>query len=172
MNRRYVLSVLVDNHAGVLSRVVGLFSRRGFNISSLTVGETTDSTISRITIMLFGDEYILDQIKKQLNKLEDVRTITEIKQDEGVFRELVLIKVEADDKTRPSIVEIANIFRAKVVDIATDSLTMEITGELSKAQAFIELMEPYKIKEIARTGLTALQRGSRELNKHTMCEED
>ncbi len=172
MNRRYILSVLVENRPGVLSRVVGLFSRRGYNISSLTVGETENNSISRITILLYGDEYILDQIKKQLSKLEDVISITELKTDSAVFRELILIKVQCDDKTRPSIVEIANIFRAKVIDISKETLTMEITGEQNKSQAFIDMMQPFGIKEIARTGLTALERGSAELNKHNKYEEN
>lgn len=172
MDRRYVLSVLVENHAGVLSRVAGLFSRRGYNISSLTVGETENKDISRITILLFGDEYILEQIKKQLGKLEDVISITELRSDKAVFRELILIKVETNDQNRPSVVEIANIFRAKVVDISKDTLTMEITGEQNKSQAFIEMMKPFGIKEIARTGLTALERGNAELNKHNKFEEN
>lgn len=172
MNRRYVLSVLVENHSGVLSRIAGLFSRRGYNITSLTVGETENREISRVTIELYGDEYILEQIKKQLSKLEDVIKIMELKHDRAVFRELVLIKVAADDTTRPSIVEIANIFRAKVVDISKDSLTMEITGEQSKSAAFIELMTSYGIKEIARTGITALERGSMELKNHKKFVEE
>lgn len=172
MRRRYVLSVLVSNQSGVLSRVSGLFSRRGYNITSLTVGETESSEISRVTIELYGDEYILEQIKKQLGKLEDVIKVTELKASEAVFRELVLIKVAADDTTRPSIVEIANIFRAKVVDIAKDCLTMEITGEQSKSAAFIELMSSYGIKEIARTGITALGRGSNELKNYKKFEEE
>ena len=172
MNRRYVLSVMVENHAGVLSHVAGLFSRRGFNISSLTVGETENSEISRITIMLYGDEYVLEQIQKQLTKLEDVISITELKKEESVFRELVLIKVAADDTTRAAVVEISNIFRAKVIDIAKDSITLEITGEQNKAQAFIELMEPYGVLELARTGLTALERGSSQYNKLKENEEN
>lgn len=172
MNRRYVLSVMVENHAGVLSHVAGLFSRRGFNISSLTVGETENSEISRITIMLYGDEYVLEQIQKQLTKLEDVISITELKKEESVFRELVLIKVAANDATRAAVVEISNIFRAKVIDIAKDSITLEITGEQNKAQAFIELMEPYGVIELARTGLTALERGSSQYNKLKENEEN
>ena len=138
----------------------------------MTVGETEDPSVSRITIMLYGDEYILDQIKKQLGKLIDVRSITELKTDQAVFRELILIKVAADDATRAAVIEIANIFRAKVIDISKETLTMEITGEQSKAEAFIEMMEVYGIKEIARTGLTALERGSIQLNKHTKFEEE
>ncbi len=172
MNRRYVLSVMVENHAGVLSHVAGLFSRRGFNISSLTVGETENSEISRITIMLYGDEYVLEQIQKQLTKLEDVISITELKKEESVFRELVLIKVAADDTTRAAVVEISNIFRAKVIDIAKDSITLEITGEQNKAQAFIELMEPYGVIELARTGLTALERGSSQYNNRLKENEE
>ena len=139
---------------------------------ALTVGETENSEISRITIMLYGDEYVLEQIQKQLTKLEDVISITELKKEESVFRELVLIKVAADDATRAAVVEISNIFRAKVIDIAKDSITLEITGEQNKAQAFIELMEPYGVLELARTGLTALERGSSQYNKLKENEEN
>ena len=172
MNNRYVLSVLVENHPGVLSRIAGLFSRRGYNITSLTVGETENKDISRMTIEIYGDEYILEQIKKQLGKLEDVMKITHLKPEKAVLRELLLIKLKADDKTRPSIIEIANIFRAKVVDLSSETITLEITAEKDKAAAFIELMRPYGMKEIARTGSTALERGSNELNKHNKYEED
>lgn len=172
MSSRYILSVLVENHSGVLSRIAGLFSRRGYNITSLTVGETISPEISRMTIEIYGDAYILEQIKKQLNKLEDVIKVIELKSDQAVLRELVLIKVNANDQNRPGIVEIANIFRAKVVDISKNTLTMEITGEQRKTCAFIELMSAYHIIEIARTGLTALERGNTELNKHNKYEEE
>lgn len=172
MIRRYVLSVLVANNPGVLTRVAGLFGRRGYNIQSLTVGVTQDPTISRITIELYGDEYILEQIKKQLAKLIEVISITELKPDKAVYRELLLVKVAADDTTRGAVVEIGNIFRAKVIDLSRQSLTMEITGEPSKNNAFLELLEPYGIREIARTGITGLERGVMELTKHKKFEEE
>jgi acetolactate synthase-1/3 small subunit len=163
VDNRYVLSVLVENHAGVLSRISGLFSRRGYSISSLSVGETEDKGVSRITIEFYGDERTAEQLKKQLNKLEEVIKLTELPYSKGVFRELVLLKVQADDITRPAIMEIANIFRAKVDDISKECLTLELTGGRSKTAAFLEMMEGYGIKEIARTGLTALERGASEL---------
>ena len=166
MDNRYVYSVLVANHAGTLSRVAGLFTRRGFNISSLTVGETEESAVSRITIEFMGDDGTAAQLKKQLSKLEDVLTITRLSPESGVLRELALLKVGATDSTRSSIIEIAGIFRAKVDDVATESLTLEITGERSKIDAFIRLMEAYGIKELARTGITALGRGNEELKSH------
>lgn len=165
MQRVYVLSVLVKNHAGVLSRVSGLFSRRSYNITSLTVGETEDENISRMTIELFGDEFVLEQIKNQLAKLVEIISITELSEKTSIYRELMLVKVSADETTRPQIVEIANIFRAKVVDIAQQSVILEITGTTSKLEALLEMLEPYNIREIARTGITGLQRGNTELTK-------
>lgn len=160
---RHVLSVLVVNHSGVLSRVAGLFSRRGFNIDSLSVGVTENPEISRMTIVAHGNELVLDQIQKQLNKLHDVLHIKELPKDEAVYRELLLIKVTATDTTRAAIIEITNIFRAKIVDVASESVMIEITGDQSKLKAFIELLEPYGIKESTRTGLSALGRGSEVL---------
>jgi acetolactate synthase-1/3 small subunit len=165
-DNRYVLSVLVFNHSGALSRISGLFSRRGYNISSLSVGETEDKDVSRMTIEFYGDEHTAEQLKKQLNKLEDVIKLTELQHSKGVFRELLLLKVAANDETRPAIMEIANIFRAKVDDISKECLTMELTGGRSKTAAFLEMMNGYGIKEIARTGLTALERGNSELKAH------
>jgi len=169
---RHVLSVLVENQSGVLSRISGLFSRRGYNIDSLTVGETEDRKTSRMTIVVRGDDYILEQIKKQLNKLIDVIKIIELKQSLAVFRELALIKVYAPPDSRAAIISTIDIFRAKVVDVAKESLTAEITGDQSKVDAFIELMSPYGIREIVRTGLTALERGNREINEHKKYEEE
>ncbi|NLM26326.1 MAG: acetolactate synthase small subunit [Firmicutes bacterium] len=156
---RHVISVLVDNQSGVLSRVAGLFSRRGYNIDSLSVGETENSQFSRMTIVVRGDDSTLEQIKKQLNKLIDVIKVVSLTSESSVYRELVLVKVAADDKTRAAINDIVDIFRAKIIDIAPKSLTIEITGDEPKIQAFIDLMKPYGIIEMARTGLTALQRG-------------
>jgi len=157
---RHVLSVLVTNESGVLSRVAGLFSRRGFNIDSLSVGETETPDISRMTIVAQGNELVLDQIEKQLNKLHDVLHIKIMPKDDAVYRELLLIKVVASKETRASIIEIADIFRSKIVDVASESIMIEITGDQSKISAFIELLEPYGIKEFTRTGLSALQRGN------------
>ena len=157
---RHVISVLVENHAGVLSRVTGLFSRRCYNIDSLSVGETEDSAFSRITVVLHGDGYIIDQIEKQLNKLVEVVNVVELAPDASVFRELALIKVAAPPTIRAEIVGIVDIFRANIIDVSTETITVELTGDQAKIAAFAALMEPYGIKEIARTGLTGLQRGA------------
>ena len=159
MNRR-VLSLLVDNTSGVLSRVAGLFSRRGYNIDSLTVGETADPRYSRMTVVARGDEQILDQIVKQLAKLIDVVDIKELKQDTSVNRELVLVKVRVEGSQRQAVITMADVFRGKVVDVGSDSLIIELTGQQSKLDAFIRLLGDYEILELARTGITGLSRGS------------
>lgn len=155
---KYVLSVLVENQSGVLSRISGLFSRRGYNIDSLSVGETEDSRFSRMTIVVNGNYQFLDQIQKQLNKLVDVIEIEELKQEEAVFRELVLIKVNAEESKRASILEVLDIFRGKVISVSAEDLTLEMTGDQQKVEAFIDLMKNYGVKEMVRTGLTALGR--------------
>ena len=162
MNRR-VLSILVDNTSGVLSRVAGLFSRRGYNIDSLTVGVTADPRYSRMTVVVNGDELILDQITKQLAKLIDVIDIKVLEEAESVSRELILVKVRADAQNRQSIIAVADIFRAKIVDVAIDSLIIELTGNQSKLDAFINLLEGYEILELARTGITGLSRGTKDV---------
>lgn len=158
--KKMVLSILVDNTAGVLSRVSGLFSRRGFNIDSLTVGETEDKLYSRMTVVVSGDDQILEQITKQLEKLEDVREIKELLPSASVCRELVLVKVQANVKERGEIIAVADIFRAKIVDVAMESLMIELTGNQEKLDAFIKLLEGFKILELVRTGITGLARGS------------
>lgn len=163
---KHVLSVLVRNSFGVLSRVSGLFSRRGFNIESLTVGKTQDENISRMTISILGNDDVLDQVIKQLNKLEDVKKIININNEDSIYRELVLIKVKANANERAAINEIVKIFRCKVVDIAKESLTIELTGDESKVGALIELVSEYGIKEIVRTGITALERGDKEITSY------
>ncbi|MDP2891813.1 MAG: acetolactate synthase small subunit [Bacillota bacterium] len=168
MQDKHVLSVFVVNHPGVLSRVSGLFSRRGFNINSLSVGETEDPEFSRITIVVEGDNYALEQITRQLAKLFDVKRVTQFKPDASVCRELLLIKVKSAPEHRSLIIEAANIFRAKTVDLGADSIIIELTGESSKIDAFIDLMRPYGILEIARTGLTALERGSKSIKNHNI----
>ena len=146
---KMVLSILVENNPGVLSRVSGLFSRRAFNIISLTVGETENPRYSRMTVVTEGDSKIQEQIKKQLLKLEDVSDLTE----------LLLVKVKADAKQRQQIIAVANIFRAKIVDVATESLMIELTGNQAKLNAFLNLLKGYTILTIVRTGVTGLKRG-------------
>jgi acetolactate synthase-1/3 small subunit len=165
---RHVLSVLVSNESGVLSRVAGLFSRRGFNIDSLSVGETEVPSISRMTIVAQGNEQVLDQIEKQLNKLHDVLHIKIMPNDDSVYRELLLIKVASSKETRASIIEIADVFRAKIVDVASESLMIEITGDQSKINAFINLLDIYGIKEFTRTGLSALERGNEVIKDYLL----
>ena len=165
---RYVLSVLVRNSSGVLTRVSGLFSRRGFNIDSLTVGRTENSEISRMTIALNGGLEELEQFTKQLNKLEDVLRVLSLKPENSVYRELVLIKVKADAEQRASINEIVKIFRSKIVDISPETLTIELTGDESKINAHIKLLEEYEIKDLVRTGVCALERGANDITDY--CE--
>ncbi|KYO68069.1 MULTISPECIES: acetolactate synthase small subunit [Thermovenabulum] len=158
-----ILSVLVENHPGVLSRVAGLFSRRGFNIDSLAVGTTENPEISRMTIVVEGDEYIVEQVKKQLNKLVDVIKVSKISSDDSVSRELVLIKVDAEPKNRSEIIQIAEIFRANIVDVSRRSMIIELTGDKDKINAFEELVRPFGIKELVRTGLIAMNRGPKTI---------
>jgi acetolactate synthase-1/3 small subunit len=161
--KKMVLSILVDNTAGVLSRVSGLFSRRGYNIDSLTVGETIDPAFSKMTVVVNGDDQILEQIRNQLLKLEDIREVRELLPNESVCRELVLVKVLSNEKDRQSIIAIADIFRAKIVDVAMESLMIELTGNQNKIDAFIKLLEGFTIKEIVRTGITGMARGSGDI---------
>lgn len=156
---KFIISILVSNHYGVLTRITGLFSRRGFNIDSLTVGETENPEYSRITITADGDNYTEDQIIKQLGKLHDVKYIDRMDENNTVIRELMLVKVKASPGTRGELVEAVNVFRGKVVDFTPESVGIEITGEQSKLDAFIEFVKPYGILELCRTGATALARG-------------
>lgn len=157
--KKMVLSLLVDNTSGVLSRVAGLFSRRGYNIDSLSVGVTENPDFSRMTVAVSGDDRILSQIKKQLLKLEDVFSITELKDGESVCRELLLVKVKASLSQRQQIISLADVFRAKVVDVSSESVMIEITGNVSKIEAFVSLLDGFEIEEMVRTGLTGLTRG-------------
>lgn len=159
MDNRYILSILVTNQSGVLTRLCGLFARRGYNIDNLSVGETTDPALSRITIMLRGNDYVLNQILMQLSKLHDVKQVIHLEGGSSVLRELMLIKVSTTHETRSAIMELVSVFRAKIVDIANAALTIEMTGDTEKTNAFLELLKPYGVLEIARTGLTATQRG-------------
>ena len=157
------MSILVENTSGVLSRVSGLFRRRGYNIDSLTVGVTADPRFSRMTVVCTGDEMILDQITKQLAKLVDVRDIKVLKPDESVSRELILVKVLGDAAERQNLIAIADVFRAKIVDVGTGSLIIEMTGAHSKIDAFLRLLEGHEILELARTGITGLSRGKEDV---------
>ncbi|MBW2366695.1 MAG: acetolactate synthase small subunit [Deltaproteobacteria bacterium] len=155
---RYVLSLLVDNEAGVLSRVVGLFSGRGYNIESLCVAETMEENVSRITLATQGDEAILEQIKKQLNKLINVIKVHTLTGSEYVERELALLKISAKAQHRAEILRVVDIFRCKVVDVGHDHYTIEVTGSKEKLDAILSLLKPMGIKEIAKTGVIALYR--------------
>ena len=160
-NQKHTISALVENRSGVLAKISGLFSARGYNIDSLAVGATENPDVSRMTIVVKGDESILEQVTKQLNKLPDVITVKDFKETDFVERDLMLVRVKADKKVRPEIMEIAGIFRSKIVDVAQNTVMIEVTGDENKLQAFIELMKPYSIKELARTGVIALERGGK-----------
>lgn len=155
-----VFQLLVNNNAGVLSRITGLFSRRGYNIDSITAGVTSDPRFTRITIVTSGDEEILDQIEKQVSKLVDVRNVRELEPDKSVYRELCLIKVKTAPEKRQGVIAAADIFRAKIIDVNVESLIVELTGNQSKIEAFIALLADYEILEIARTGIAGLARGT------------
>ena len=161
--QKKVFQLLVDNTSGVLSRISGLFSRRGYNIESITAGTTSNPKYTRITIVATGDEAILEQIEKQVGKLIDVRQIWELKPDSSVFRELILIKIKAKDDQRQAIVSVSDIFRAKIIDVDIDSMIIELTGNQSKIDAFLDLLAGYEILEIARTGIAGLRRGTEGL---------
>ena len=155
---RHIISVLVENKFGVLVRVAGLFSGRGFNIDTLNVAPTQDPSTSRMTIVVKGDEAVLDQIIKQLNKLVEVIKVHDFREGESVDRELILLKIAANAKTRPEVMQICDIFRAKIVDVAHETLTIEITGAESKVSKFLDLMEPFGIRDLTRTGKVAMSR--------------
>ncbi len=157
---RHIISVIVENKFGVLARVSGLFSSRGYNIDSLTVGETNDPEVSRMTIVVRGDDSILDQVTKQLEKLVDVIEVIDLPRECSVRRELCLIRVKCDNVTRTEILEITNVFRAKTIHIGHTSLIIQITGTEEKIDGFIELMEPFRILEMARTGIAAMLRNN------------
>ena len=157
--QKKVFQLLVDNTAGVLSRIAGLFSRRGYNIESITAGVTADPRFTRITIVTSGDDEILDQIEKQVSKLVDIRDIHELEPEESVYRELALVKVRASAEQRQSIISVADIFRGSIIDVSPESLIIGITGNQSKIDAFLKLLEGYEILELARTGIAGLGRG-------------
>jgi acetolactate synthase I/III small subunit len=159
----HTLSVLVENKPGVLTRIAGMFARRNYNIHSLAVGPTDDGRVSRLTLVVGAEAVQLEQIVKQLNKLVHVLKIVELEHGESVERELQLVKVAADGQTRSQIIELADVFRAKIVDVDHDSITIEAAGSPDKLEAMIELLEPYGIREMVRSGTIALARGSRSI---------
>ncbi len=162
---KHTISILVENHAGVLSRISGLFSRRGFNIDSLAVGETDDPAISRITIVADGDEHTAQQLEKQLNKLIDTIKVKTLAPDELISRELQLIKINAAPAQRNEILTICDIMGAKIVDITANTLTLEVSDTTAELARFEEMIRPYGIKEIVRTGVIALQKGAESLRR-------
>ncbi len=157
--KRQVLSILVENTAGVTSHISGLFSRRGYNIDSFSSGVTADPRFTRITIVASGDELVLEQIEKQLAKLEDVLDIKKLEPDNSVTRELIMVKIRAKDTDRQAILNVTEIFHGKVVDVTHDSMVIELTGKQAKLDSFLDLLQGYEILELARTGLTGLTRG-------------
>ncbi len=163
MNHRHTLSVLVENKPGVLTRIAGMFARRGYNIHSLAVGPTEDQQVSRLTLVVGTEAVQLEQIIKQLNKLVNVLKIVELDEGAAIEREMQLVKVNADPAIRSQIIEIAEVFRAKIVDVDHDSVTIEVAGNPSKLQAIVELLQPYGIRELVRSGTIALGRGTRAI---------
>jgi len=159
-----ILSILVRNSAGVLTRVSSLFARRGYNIDSLTVGPTNNKDISRMTVVAQGDQQILEQIEKQVRKLEDVIEIFSLPRNSSVYRELVLIKVESNAATRADIVSIVDIFRAKIVDVSPDSMVIEVTGDHGKLNGLLTMLDGFNIVEIVRTGMAGIARGLKDLD--------
>lgn len=161
---QHTISILVTNRFGVLSRISGLFSGRGFNIESLNVAETNDPTVSRMTIVTRGDDKKIEQITKQLNKLVDIIKVVDLTEESYIDRELMLIKMNAETGSREEILRVVEIFRAKVVDVSANTYTIEITGDENKLRGFMELIRPFGIKEIARSGKIALGRGMKSIN--------
>ena len=167
---QYTISALVSNKSGVLTRVAALFARRGYNIESLSVCKTENDALSRMTIVLNGDDYILGQVMKQMDKLIDVKKIREVEHD-AVCRELLLAKVRTDAATRSQILEISQIFRAKVVDVSPEATILELTGKSSKLDGFVTMLMPYGVMELARTGVTAISRGKNCIKDETDYKE-
>ena len=165
---KHTLSVLVEDKPGVLTRIAALFSRRGFNIDSLAVGPTEHAEVSRMTVVVECDELPLEQVTKQLNKLVEVLKIVELEPATSVQRQIVLVKVRADATTRSHIVETAELFRGKVVDVASDSLTIEMTGKVEKVQAMLGVLEPFGIRELVQSGIVAVGRGPRSITDRAL----
>jgi acetolactate synthase-1/3 small subunit len=169
---RHTLSVLVEDQPGVLARIAALFSRRGFNIESLAVGPTETEGTSRMTIVVNADGLPLEQVTKQLNKLINVLKIVELEKEQSVQRELILVKVKSDDSSRSAILEIVQLFRAKVVDVAPDALTIEATGVADKLDALLRMLEPHGIRELVQSGMVAVSRGGRSISERAVRPAD
>jgi acetolactate synthase-1/3 small subunit len=165
---KHTLSVLVENRPGILARVAGLFARRGFNIHSLAVGPTEHPSVSRMTVVVDVDELPLEQVTKQLNKLINVIKIVELEPSSSVQRELLLVKVRADLQTRSHVLETVRLFRAKVVDVAPDAVTIEVTGNPDKLDAFLKVLEPFGIRELVQSGLVGINRGNRSITDRAL----
>ena len=165
---RHTLSVLVENKPGVLTRIAGLFSRRGFNIDSLAVGPTEHPEVSRMTIVVNVEESPLEQVTKQLNKLVEVIKVVELDTAASVSRELLLVKVRADASTRGQVLAVVQLFRAKVVDVATDAVTVQVVGNQDKLEDFLKIVEPYGVRELVQSGVVAIGRGSRSITERTL----
>ncbi|MDP7287206.1 MAG: acetolactate synthase small subunit [Phycisphaerae bacterium] len=159
---KHVITALVQNQPGVLAHISGMFAARGFNIDSLVVGRTEDSELSRMTIVVLGDDTVLEQVRKQLGKVIPVVKVRDFTNTENVQRDLLLIRVHAPAEKRPSVVDLVNLFRGRVADVARSSVVVELTGTEDKIEAFIDLVRPYGIRELARTGIIAMQRGGRK----------
>lgn len=157
--KKFIIGMLVENKFGVLNRVSGMFSRRGFNIDSLTVGVTENDEFSRMTVTMTGDDYARDQMIKQLSKIQEVREIKEMESSQSVIRELIMLKVAANSENRHELMDAINVFHAKITDYSPDAICLEITGETAKLNAFIEIVEPFGIIEMCRTGAVAMERG-------------
>jgi acetolactate synthase-1/3 small subunit len=166
--RKHTLSVLVENKPGVLTRIAGLFSRRGFNIDSLAVGPTDNPDVSRMTVVVDVDELPLEQVTKQLNKLVEVLKVVELAGMASVQREILLVKVSADLQTRSHIIETAHLFRAKIVDVAAEAVTIEATGDSDKLEALLRILEPFGIKELVQSGMVAIGRGARSITDRSL----
>jgi acetolactate synthase-1/3 small subunit len=165
---KHTLSVLVENKPGVLARIAGLFSRRGFNIDSLAVGPTEHDEVSRMTIVVNVEDSPLEQVTKQLNKLVEVIKIVELDSAQSVARELLLVKVKADAATRGQVLEVVQLFRAKVVDVATDAVTIQVVGNADKLADFLRVVEPFGVRELVQSGMVAIGRGSRSITERTL----
>lgn len=156
---KHIISMLVENHQGVLARIAGLFSGRGYNLESITVGATTDPTVSRLTLVCLGDDAIVEQIKKQLNRLIDVIKVLDLTDAPALHRELALVKVSAKGRHRGEIIQVADVFKAEVMDMGSDTMTLEITGSSDKIDDFVSLLAPFGLVELARSGVVSLERG-------------
>ena len=165
---RRIISILVENEPGALSRIAGLFSARGYNIESLTVAPTDDDSLSRMTIVTHGSEQIIEQITKQLNKLINVLKIVELEEESSVQREIMLVKVKATLDTRSHILETVQLFRAKVVDVSNEAVTIEATGAHDKLEALLRVLEPFGVSELVKSGLVAVGRGSRSISERSL----